>query len=315
MKYFADNVRENRCILLTDSLPATQILRSAKTKDSVVYSILVKLTAEYPNLSIHFTPGHSNLADFFSRPSGEENILKFSKNHVPRWHQANEEYIFFNTISDWLDFREQEKLVENNSKSNNDNSHEFSVNLPDEKSPNLLELRKIDLGSDEIDKVRLTPNEQLPSSQLGGPISMNKVFNHMSLSAAYTAEELRDFSKKYTEKRGIFMSKDDKIVLPKGVHYHAIGSAHVLRGHCGANQLWSFLKSVYHFSNKMEIRKKIDTFTRACIGCITSKPLRIPYLQGNQYLTVTKPRTLISADVMEFVRLPNSTLHNYHSRA
>ena len=85
-----------------------------------------------------------------------------------------------------------------------------------------------------MDKVRLTPNEQLPSSLLGRPISLNQAFNHMTLSAAYTADELRDYSKKYTEKRGIFMSKDGKIVLPKGAHYHAVGSTHVLRGHCGA---------------------------------------------------------------------------------
>ena len=316
MKFFADSVRENRCILLTDSLPATQIFRSAKTKDSVVYSILVKLTAEYPNLSINFTPGHSNLADIFSRPCGEENILNFSKNHVPRWNTSSEEYIFFNTISDWLDFRKQEKLAENNDTSDcKENSHEFCVDQPDEKSPSLLELRKIDLGSPENEKIRLTPNERLPSTLLGGPISLNHAFNHMQLSAAYTAEELKDYSKRFSERRGIFMSKDDKIVLPESAHYAAIGNAHVLRGHCGADKLWNFLRSIYHFSNKMEIRRKIDNFTRACIACISANPQKIPYLQGSQYLTVTKPRTLISADVMEFLRLPNSSLHNYHARA
>ena len=57
-----DIMQQNRTLLLTDSLPCVQILRSAKTKDSTVYSLLVKLAGEYPNIMVNHCKGAHNIS-------------------------------------------------------------------------------------------------------------------------------------------------------------------------------------------------------------------------------------------------------------
>ena len=95
LKAFSDIMQQNRTLLLTDSLPCVQILRSAKTKDSTVYSLLVKLAGEYPNIMVNHCKGGQNISDLFSRQGTHEKdaFLEFKLCHLPR-EKSNEKIIF-----------------------------------------------------------------------------------------------------------------------------------------------------------------------------------------------------------------------------
>ena len=320
LKAFEDIIQSSRCVLLSDSLPATQIMKSARSRDATVYSLIVKLAGEFPNLGIQYTPGHSNLADIFSRPTCEESIIEFANNHIPRWDPMTQEYMFFDNINDWVACRRKEQSDESgDAVQGNTEPINMAIieckNLEIEKKENSTRVEINSLFENDLARLELTSNEQLPSNLLGGPVSLNTIFNHISLAAAYTTREIEEYSKKYAEKRGIFVDENGKVVLPQKMYYYAIGNAHVLRGHCGPTELNDYVRSAYSFSDKKDMKNKIVQFCKACIPCLTTKPQTIPFKQGSQYLLVTKPRYLVSADVMEFQRIQNSTKHNYFTRS
>ena len=97
-------MQQNRTLLLTDSLPCVQILRSAKTKDSTVYSLLVKLAGEYPNIMVNHCKGGQNISDLFSRQGTQEKdaFLEFKLCHLPREKSNEKDYFFYEKLEDWL---------------------------------------------------------------------------------------------------------------------------------------------------------------------------------------------------------------------
>ena len=109
MKSFSDIIQKSKTIVLTDSLPSVQLMKSSKSKDSTVFSLIVKLAGEFPNLSVQYSPGHKNLSDVFSRPSIDSHSLDFSKNHIPRWNEEHQEFAFFENVSEWLESRRIEQ--------------------------------------------------------------------------------------------------------------------------------------------------------------------------------------------------------------
>ena len=159
MKFFSDIIQKDKCILLTDSLPAHQIIRSSKSKDAAVYSIMVKLVGEFPNLSIQYTPGHTNLSDLFSRPGGGEKILEFSENHMPVWNKSDDQYIFFKNLSDWLDYRGQRNKKANCEVNSDGIEENVGPDLESKSTEKATELEKVEGAVNSINHLKMKPNE------------------------------------------------------------------------------------------------------------------------------------------------------------
>ena len=81
-----------------------QILKSAKTKDSTVYSLLVKLAGEFPHVTVNYCKGSQNISDLFSRQGTHEKdaFLDFKLCHLPREKLEERDYFFYDTLEDWI---------------------------------------------------------------------------------------------------------------------------------------------------------------------------------------------------------------------
>ena len=67
LKFFSEIIRSSKCIVLTDSMPSKQLIRSAETREVSVFTTVARLINEFPSVQISYCPGADNISDLFSR--------------------------------------------------------------------------------------------------------------------------------------------------------------------------------------------------------------------------------------------------------